>query len=98
MKISRLLENLEKYDVDDDVFVMLFSRDEAVEHLANGLEHEGEFTQDKITSLFTKETWTGIVENLIDDDGIWNEANESFRYFVETVWSEVKANEQTVSN
>ena len=68
---------------DDILFIALFDKDEADEHVMSNLNDEKDFK-------FSSEQWEAVVESMDRDEGIWQEIMGSFRYFVEVGFNKTK--------
>ena len=97
MKVSHLIENLQTmHKPDDDIFIMQYGRDDAVEMIMNNLE-EMEMPDDEIEKRLTVNVWSKVVDEMNNDDGLWNDASESFRWSVEKAWKEVRNRDEAIS-
>lgn len=85
MRVGQIRTNIEDLSDEVEIFIAWFDRDEANEHIQNNLMED--FGQSNEVTL-TDDEWKYVVRKMSDDDGIWNELNESFRYYVEQVIEE----------
>ncbi len=83
MKVSHLKEIIKDMSDDDILFIALFDKDEADEHVMSNLNDEKDFK-------FSLEQWEAVVESMDRDEGIWQEIMGSFRYFVEVGFNKTK--------
>jgi hypothetical protein len=83
MKVSHLKEIIKDMSDDDILFIALFDKDEADEHVMSNLNDEKDFK-------FSSEQWEAVVESMDRDEGIWQEIMGSFRYFVEVGFNKTK--------
>ena len=82
MNIGRLRTLIEGRSDSELVFFAMYDKDEAEELIQNNLmEDFGASNEVKLTH----EEWVYIYTKMIEDDGIWNEINESFRYYTSNV-------------
>ena len=68
---------------DDILFIALFDKDEADEHVMSNLNDEKDFK-------FSSEQWEAVVESMDRDEGIWQEIMGSWRYFIEQKFDQIK--------
>jgi hypothetical protein len=80
MRVGQIRTNIEDLSDEVEIFIAWFDRDEANEHIQNNLMED--FGQSNEVTL-TDDEWKYVVRKMSDDDGIWNELNESFRYYIE---------------
>jgi hypothetical protein len=85
MRVGQIRTNIEDLSDEVEIFIAWFDRDEANEHIQNNLEDEPNSDESK---HLTDDEWKYVVRKMSDDDGIWNELNESFRYYVEQIIEE----------
>jgi hypothetical protein len=83
MKVSHLKQVIEDIPNDAILFVAIFDKDEADEHAMSNLNDEKDFK-------FSTEQWENIVEKMERDEGIWNELMNSWRYYLEQKFDEIK--------
>ena len=83
MKVSHLKQVIENMSDDTILFVAIFEKDEADEHAMSNLNDEKDFK-------FSAEQWENIVEKMDRDEGIWNELMNSWRYYLEQKFDEIK--------
>jgi hypothetical protein len=83
MKVSHLKQVIEDMNDDTILFVAIFEKDEADEHAMSNLNDEKDFK-------FSDEQWENIVEKMERDEGIWNELMNSWRYYLEQKFDEIK--------
>ena len=82
MKIAGIRTLIENRSDSELVFFAMYDKDEAEELIQNNLmEDFGASNEVKLTD----EEWIYVYTKMIEDDGIWNELNESFRYYVNNV-------------
>jgi hypothetical protein len=83
MKVSHLKEIIKDMSDDDILFIALFDKDEADEHVMSNLNDEKDFK-------FSSEQWEAVVESMDRDEGVWQEIMGSFRHFVEVGFNKTK--------
>ena len=82
MNIGRLRTIIENRSDSELVFFAFYDKEEAEELILNNMMEEfGSPDEVKLTH----EEWVYIYTKMIDDEGIWNEINESFRYYTSNV-------------
>ncbi len=79
MKVSQLKENIKDLPDDEEVYVMMFEKSEANDHIFNNFEN-GE-QQPEITG----DEWQAVIEGMNKDDGLWDSVYESFRYGINQI-------------
>ena len=82
MRVGQIRTNIEDLSDDVEIFIAWYDQEEAQEHIQNNLMEN--FGQSNDITL-TPEEWLLVVNKMGNDDGIWNELNESFKYYVEQV-------------
>jgi hypothetical protein len=82
MNIGRLRTIIEDRSDSELVFLALYDKDEAEELIQNNLMEDFGASNDV---KLTQEEWVYIYTKMIEDEGIWNEINESFRYYINNV-------------
>ena len=88
MRIKQLKENIKDLHNDDHVFAAIYDRDEADEFIENNEEKK---------SPLTDREWLQIVNKMHDDEIIWEELQNSFRYYLDQVLTERLKNDAPVS-
>jgi len=88
MRIKQLKENIKDLHNDDHVFAAIYDRDEADEFIENNEEDY---------SPLTDREWLQIVNKMSDDEVIWEELQNSFRYYMDQVLEERRKNDAPVS-
>jgi hypothetical protein len=78
MRVGQIRTNIEGYSDDVEIFVAWYERSEANEHIENNLCDGYKETDD-----LTQEEWFWVVKKMNNDDGIWQQLNEAFIYYVE---------------
>jgi len=91
MRIGEIRTLIEGKSDTELVFFAMFDKDEAEELIMNNLmEDFGASNEVKLTH----EEWVYVYTKMIEDDGIWNEVNESFRYYISNVLEQRKKGNQ----
>jgi hypothetical protein len=85
---DQLKENIKDLHNDDHVFAAIYDRDEADEFIENNEEKK---------SPLTDREWLQIVNKMHDDEVIWEELQNSFRYYLDQVLTERRKNDASVS-
>ena len=80
MRVGHIRTNIENLSDDVEIFIAWYDKDEAQEHIQNNLMEDFNASSDIV---LTEDEWKSIVNKMGNDDGIWNELNESFKYYVE---------------
>jgi hypothetical protein len=82
MNIGRLRTIIENRSDSELVFFAFYDKEEAEELILNNMMEEfGSPDEVKLTH----EEWVYIYTKMIDDDGIWDQINEAFRYYTSNV-------------
>jgi len=89
MKINRLQEMLAEMDQNKEIFVAFYTKEEAEEHIQENLNEGDEF-------LLTDEQWQDIILSLDHEDGIFEELNNAWTYYLEKMFT--KLQNERVSN
>lgn len=82
MRVGQIRTNIEDLGDEVEIFIAWFDKDEAQEHIQNNLMEDFNQSSDIV---LTEDEWKTVVNKMGNDDGIWNELNESFRYYIEQV-------------
>jgi hypothetical protein len=80
MRVGQIRTNIEQLSDDVEIFIAWYDRDEAQEHIQNNLMEDFNLSSEIV---LTDDEWKSVVNKMANDDGIWNELNESFKYYVE---------------
>ena len=80
MLVKQIKANIEGLSDDVEIFIAWYDKDEAQEHIQNNLNETNEWDDSR---NLTDEEWKYVQNKMSNDDGIWTELNESFRYYVE---------------
>lgn len=90
MFVSSIKDAISKKDDAEKIVWVVYDKDEANEHIANNLCNECDSTHDE--ENLTDDEWTEVVSNMEKDDGVWNEFNSAFIYYVEQIIQKRKGN------
>lgn len=82
MKIGALRTLIENKSDNELVFIAWYDKDEAQELLQNNLMEDFGASNDVV---MTHEEWVEIYTNMVEDEGIWQQMNEAFQYYVNNV-------------
>lgn len=74
-QVRNLIEGMADYE---EMFVAIYDKDEANEHIENNLD-----STDGTVALLSKEEWSEIVEKMNQDEGVWEELSNAFRDYIE---------------
>jgi hypothetical protein len=80
MKIGKLRTLIENKSDSELVFVAWYDRDEADEFIGNHFDEK--------TDPVTDEEWITIYSSMVDDERVFQELNESFRYYIDAVMAD----------
>lgn len=88
MKVKQIKENIEGRKDEEEIFVVWYDQEEATTLLVDLAEEE------EIKEI-TGEEWERVVNCMNNDDAIWNELSESFKYFIEEIIKERVKNDNS---
>jgi|TARA_R110000868_G_scaffold74293_5_gene214768 hypothetical protein len=80
MLVKQIKANIEGLSDDVEIFIAWYDKDEAQEHIQNNLMEDFNLSSEIV---LTEDEWKYVVNKMGDDEGIWSELNESFKYYVE---------------
>jgi hypothetical protein len=80
MKIGKLRTMIEGKSDSELVFLAWYDRDEADEFISNHFDEK--------TDPVTDEEWITIYSSMVDDERVFQELNESFRYYIDAVMAD----------
>ena len=86
--IKMLTETLSYAGKDEEVFMFVFTKDEAIEWIMNSMDDAAEMTEEGIGEVFDSEEMEKVTKYLNQNEGVWQELMESFAYIVEKLWKE----------
>jgi hypothetical protein len=89
MKIGRLKEMLVEMDENEEIYVAFYTKEEAQEHIQENFNEGDEFP-------LTDEQWQDIILSLDNEDGIHDELNNAWEYYLEKLFTKLK--NERVSN
>lgn len=82
MKVGQIRTNIEELSDNVEIFIAWYDEAEANEHIQNNVREGQEWDDSK---NLTTDEWQSIIKKMGDDDGIWQQLNEAFVYYVEQV-------------
>lgn len=88
MKVSLIRKNIERLGDDIEIFAPWFSHEKANLYIEDNLCDGYRETAD-----LTSEEWNRVVDCMTNDDAIYKELYDSFKYFIETIIKERVKNE-----
>jgi hypothetical protein len=80
MRVGQIRTNIEQLSDEVEIFIAWYDQDEANEHIQNNLLEGTEWDD---TKNLTTDEWQFVIKKMSDDDGIWQQLNEAFAYYVE---------------
>ena len=80
MRVGQIRTNIEQLSDEVEIFIAWYDQDEANEHIQNNVLEGQEWDDAK---NLTKDEWQFVIKKMGDDDGIWQQLNEAFAYYVE---------------
>jgi hypothetical protein len=85
MKVSQMLELLQNYGKDEEIYCAFFTKEEA--------DNKGEEDLDEVDFRFKDSEWAQIVLRLENDKGIYQALDESFNDYVDQALEKREMNE-----
>lgn len=95
MRVGQIRTNIEQLSDDVEIFIAWYDKDEAQEHIQNNLMED--FNQSS-NIVLTEDEWKYVVNKMSNDDGVWNELNESFKYYIEQIIEKREKGEADVNS
>lgn len=80
MRVAQIRTNIEELSDEVEIFIAWYDQDEANEHIQNNVLEGQEWDESK---NLTEEEWHFVIKKMGNDDGIWQQLNEAFAYYVE---------------
>ena len=80
MKVGQIRTNIEELGDDVEIFIAWYDKDEANEHIQNNVLEGEDYDESK---NLTEDEWHFVIKKMGNDDGIWQQLNEAFAYYVE---------------
>jgi hypothetical protein len=80
MRVAQIRTNIEELSDEVEIFSAWYDQDEANEHIQNNVLEGQEWDESK---NLTEEEWHFVIKKMGNDDGIWQQLNEAFAYYVE---------------
>jgi hypothetical protein len=85
MKVYQMLELLQNYGKDEEIYCAFFTKEEA--------DNKGEEDLDEVDFRFKDSEWAQIVLRLENDKGIYQALDESFNDYVDQALEKREMNE-----
>ena len=82
MRVGQIRTNIEDLGDEVEIFIAWYDKDEANEHVQNNVLEGQEWDESK---NLTDDEWQFVIKKMSNDDGIWQQLNEAFAYYVEQV-------------
>lgn len=83
MKVSYLKEMIKHMPDDTLIFVAMFEKSEAEEHLVENFNEGKDFP-------ITNEQWEEIVESMDRDETMWDEISNCWRHYLEKLYEKTE--------
>jgi hypothetical protein len=80
MRVGQIRTNIEELSDEVEIFIAWYDQDEANEHIQNNMLEGEDYDESK---NLTQEEWQFVIKKMGNDDGIWQQLNEAFAYYVE---------------
>jgi hypothetical protein len=80
MRVGQIRTNIEDLSDEVEIFIAWYDKDEANEHVQNNVLEGQEWDESK---NLTDEEWQYVIKKMGNDDGIWQQLNEAFAYYIE---------------
>jgi hypothetical protein len=80
MRVGQIRTNIEDLSDEVEIFIAWYDKDEANEHIQNNVLEGQEWDDSK---NLTDEEWQYVIKKMSNDDGIWQQLNEAFAYYIE---------------
>jgi hypothetical protein len=80
MRVGQIRTNIEDLSDEVEIFIAWYDKDEANEHVQNNVLEGQEWDESK---NLTDEEWQYVIKKMSNDDGIWQQLNEAFAYYIE---------------
>jgi hypothetical protein len=95
MRVGQIRTNIEQLSDEVEIFIAWYDQDEANEHIQNNVLEGTEWDD---TKNLTKDEWQFVIKKMSDDDGIWQQLNEAFAYYVEQAIENREKGEEDVNS
>jgi hypothetical protein len=82
MRVGEIRVLIEGLGDDVIVFAPWFDKDEANELIQNNIMEDSEWNE---ANFITEDEWKSVVHKMGNDDGLWQDLNETFYYYVNQV-------------
>jgi hypothetical protein len=80
MRVGQIRTNIEELGDEVEIFIAWYDQDEANEHIQNNVLEGQDWDESK---NLTEDEWHFVINKMGNDDGIWQQLNEAFAYYVE---------------
>jgi hypothetical protein len=80
MRVGQIRTNIEDLSDEVEIFIAWYDKDEANEHVQNNVLEGQDWDESK---NLTDEEWQYVIKKMGNDDGIWQQLNEAFAYYIE---------------
>jgi hypothetical protein len=91
MRVGQIRTNIEDLGDEVEIFIAWYDKDEANELIQNNIMEDSEWNE---SNFITEDEWKSVVHKMGNDDGLWQDLNETFYYYVnQVVESRAKGNE-----
>lgn len=80
MRVGQIRTNIEDLGDEVEIFIAWYDKDEANEHILNNVLEGCDESE-----YLTEDEWHVVIKKMSNDDGIWQQLNEAFAYYVEQV-------------
>jgi hypothetical protein len=91
MRVGQIRTNIEDLGDEVEIFIAWYDKNEANEVVQNNIMEGEEWNE---ANNLTEDEWKLVVQKMANDDGIWQELNETFYYYVnQVVQNRAKGNE-----
>jgi hypothetical protein len=91
MRVGQIRTNIEDLGDEVEIFIAWYDKDEANELIQNNIMEGAEWNE---ANNLTEDEWKLVAKKMANDDGIWQELNETFYYYVnQVVQNRAKGNE-----
>jgi hypothetical protein len=82
MRVGQIRTNIEQLSDEVEIFIAWYDKDEANELIQNNIMEGAEWNE---ANNLTEDEWKLVAKKMANDDGIWQELNETFYYYVNQV-------------
>ena len=79
MRVGQIRTNIEELSDEVEIFIAWYDKEEANEHIQNNVLEGEDYDESK---NLTEDEWHFVIKKMGNDDGIWQQLNEAFAYYV----------------